>query len=132
METSKEMKLKIIDKMRKNIEDNIHMMSGIEYEVVGKWYEVKNSLAHVFNMNVMKYRLKPETITINGVDIPKPLEYEDIASDPEKIYYVVSCCGRNYIKTIGTLCIDQGYRFVYSTRQEAITTSRNLFGMMKQ
>ena len=130
MKTSKEMQLKILDRMKENVKRDLPLFDGL-YRVIDGSEFILNGLWDNSFKDV-EHGIYPETITINGVDIPKPLEKDDIASDPDKVYYIVTHCSNNNYGISGSICIDLGYRFVYNTRQEAITASRKLFGMTEQ
>ena len=63
MKTSKEMQLKIIDKMRENVVNDRPYYEALEYATYsGRWESEDGSVM----MDKLEYRIKPETITING------------------------------------------------------------------
>ena len=49
----------------------------IEYtsDALGEWFDVNNSnTLGIFERSDFKFRLKPSTITINGIEVPAPFE----------------------------------------------------------
>lgn len=49
----------------------------IEYtsDALGEWFDVNNSnTLGIFERSDFKFRLKPRTITINGIEVPAPFE----------------------------------------------------------
>ena len=52
----------------------------LEYtsDALGEWFDVNNSnTLGIFERSDFKFRLKPRTITINGIEMPAPAEDED-------------------------------------------------------
>lgn len=122
MKTSKEMQLKIIDKMRENIESGNPLFSGIELNIDCDWLPF-NGLR---DMNEHEFRLKPETITINGVEIPKPTEKKDwqhILFEPSSRKRM-----RRDVYQDSFHLYDDG-ALLYADAEEAIEASKLLFGI---
>lgn len=131
MKTNKEMQIKILNKMIENIENDDGLLKDIQYKnrINLEWddrvYDVNSNYFKSLEM-----RVKPETITINGVEIPKPLEKDDLLSmkSKEKVYSVSSSC-HLYIEMYSYIALDQNYELVYRTKEEAIEASKLLFGL---
>ena len=132
MKTSKEMQLKIIDKMRENIESGKCAFDSIQYEDEDDGLGFVDEDMFTLQFNEYEYRIKPQTITINGVEIPKPLDKDEI------VKIGVGRMNRVYsVSHKGALCgvltpetaLAYGYSFVYRTEAEAIEASRLLFGI---
>lgn len=127
MPTNKKMQLKILDKMRENIIEGKHLLSEIEYYSEGfdKWNEIKQITKDSFL--IFKHRVKPESIKVNGVEIPKPLSHDEL--DDYKEYFHV--CNDRFLYEInsGIRIKDYGIKFVYKTKEEAIKASKILFGI---
>ena len=125
MKTSKEMQLKILDKMKSNIDNNLPMCSGIEYYSyrTQKWHTPE-----AIDFENLEYRLKPETITLkNGVTIPKPLDIKKL--DVNTDYYTPLLCSDLYYEIIGFDFRSKGIEVAYKTKEEAIEASKALFGI---
>lgn len=128
MKTSKEMQLKIIDKMRENVENDLALMNSIQYRnrVNSLWDDRIHDVG-ASQFERLEMRVKPQTITINGVEIPKPLSRDDIKYGI--IYYYVNNNKSLYEQRYGEFIHAHGIRFVYSTEAEAIEASKLLFGI---
>lgn len=65
------------------------------------WFEIRgNTFVSVFD-NRDKFRLKPRTITLNGIEVPAPFE----PKEGEKYWYITDCkCG------YGSAMNKHGYR----------------------
>lgn len=127
MKTSKEMQLEIIDKMRENVESDKHVYTNIQVKgkgVLSGWLDKGDHYLDFWNC---EHRVKHETITINGVDITKPLEGDDIKSG--LIYYYVDNNKALYEQGYGEFIRAHGIRFAYSTKEQAIEASKALFGI---
>lgn len=127
MKTSKEMQLKIIDKMRENIENNESLLNGIEYywRVDDEW-RATNCMTDSDFFDY-EHRIKPETVTINSVDIPKPLDISTI--ERGSTYYFPQCHERMYGELMGLSIIEYNVWYPYATKEEAIEASKSLFGI---
>lgn len=59
----------------------------VEYQVVENrnvWNKVSSMAVNLILSNNFKFRLKPRTITINGIEVPAPFE----PKDGDKTYYL--------------------------------------------
>jgi len=58
----------------------------VEFSSTEKWYSLKHSNVHVKCVlnDSYEFRLKPRTITINGIEVPAPFE----PKDGDKAYYL--------------------------------------------
>lgn len=126
MKTSIEMQLKILDKMRENVESSKWLFDQIQYSSRSLgWIDKENSILDFMGI---EYRIKPQTITINGVDIPKPLDVSEII--PGGHYYFMPCLSANLCAAINGY---DGQKFehklLYATKEEAIEVSKLLFGI---
>lgn len=128
MKTSKEMQLKIIDKMRENVEKGIQLFEGIQYrqDNTGLWADDVISVSDR-HFEVLEHRLKPETITINGVEIPKPLSRDEFENGD--IVFIIGDIDALYFEVLGLYVANHGGKFVYKTKEEAIEASKALFGI---
>lgn len=66
----------------------------IEYtsDALGEWFDVNNSnTLGIFERSDFKFRLKPRTILINGIEVPAPFE----PKNGEDFYYL-DCTSDNY------------------------------------
>lgn len=128
MKTSKEMQLKIIDKMRSNLVDGKYIFDGIEYYGrCGSWIGVHRLTGMSFEIEEL--RIRRETITINGVEIPKPLSSDNIEFGG--YYFIPSRYSNVPVMVSGSVCIDQSYFFVYERRCDAVEASRLLYGVVE-
>lgn len=125
MKTSKEMQLKIIDKMRENVEGGKPLFKGVYRKPIDEKY-ILNGLWENSFIDV-EHGVYPQTITINGVEIPKPLMDSEILED--EVYYHVDNSEFLYEAKHGEFIADYGIRFVYTTKEEAIEASKALFGI---
>lgn len=127
MPTNKKMQLKILDKMRENIIEGKHLLSEIEYYSEGfdKWNEIKQITKDSFL--IYKHRVKPESIKVNGVEIPKPLSHDEL--DDSKNYFHVWNDKHLYDCSPGRFIKHHGIGFVYESKEEAIEASKILFGI---
>lgn len=123
MKTSIEMQLKIADKIKSNIESGVNLFDGIQLNGQLGWLEFKA----MRDMREHEYRIKPETITINGVEIPKPLNHDGITSSDT--YYFPQCREKMYGELMGISIIEYDVWYAYSTKEEAIEASKLLFGI---
>ncbi|WP_300733817.1 hypothetical protein [Pseudomonas sp.] len=123
MKTSKEVREIIADKVRENIINGVYVYEGIQYKsALGNWMDEDGDLDFGY-----EYRVKPQTITINGVEIPKPLGGSEMLGDV--VYYCVDNSEFLYKQRKGQAIVDQGVRFAYATKEEAIRASKALFGI---
>lgn len=124
------MQVKILERVIDNIKKGEHKGLGIEAycNEKGVWVDAitgeLNTLWFDFDF---EYRIKPETITINGVEIPKPLREEEVIDGND--YFFVENERALYGFGSGLFIRDNGIRFVYRAREEAITASKALFGV---
>ena len=66
----------------------------VEYQVVENrnvWNKVSSMAVNLILSNNFKFRLKPRTITINGIEVPAPFE----PKNGEDFYYL-DCTSDNY------------------------------------
>ena len=62
----------------------------IEYtsDALGEWFDVNNSnTLGIFERSDFKFRLKPRTILINGIEVPAPFE----PKEGERYFYLWDC-----------------------------------------
>ena len=65
----------------------------VEYMPLNKWNLLGGSTPlSIFDRDDVKFRLKPRTITINGIEVPAPFE----PKEGEKFYYVDVRCGSGF------------------------------------
>lgn len=128
MKTDKEMQIKILNKMIENIEKDYHLFKDIQYRnrVNLEWDDRVYDVGK-YQFETLEMRVKPETIKVNGVDIPKPLGRDEILED--EVYYYVYNSEFLYEASNGEFIADHGIRFVYETKEEAIEASKLLFGL---
>lgn len=124
MKTSKEMKLKINDEIRENIEKDRPHCENIEIKLfTGTWSPVNGAIY----LDEYEYRVN-NTITINGIKIPKPLAKEDWYGYG-KLY---EPCSNNAMYRM-TYKVNYPYyncrSLLYSSASEAIEASKALFGI---
>lgn len=129
MKTSKETQLEILDKMKENIINEKDLLEGVQFKnhVTGLWDDQIYNLSSR-HFESLELRIKPtSTITVNGVEIPKPLEKEVII-DSNDYFYV---CADKYLydSNSGKYIKDYDVNFVYETQEEAIQASKLLFGL---
>lgn len=127
MKTSKEMQVKILKKIASNVENGKPFCDNIQYwSLVGEcWVDIES-----FNMkdlNNFKIRIKPETITINGVDVPKPLDIIEI--DINEDYYFPQCREKMYGVLKGNNVLEYNVFLPYKTKEEAIKAAKLIFDM---
>lgn len=116
---------KIMAEIWREIENNPD--AEIEYfSTCAKWYTKSD---FVFDPYSTWYRIKPKTIIVNGVEIPKPLDACDIKIKDDNIFYMPSCLERGWESF--SLGYYNNYRpaIVYFTKEEAIEASKKLFGI---
>ena len=129
MKTSKETQLEILDKMKSNIENDLNILQDIEYysHHFNEWRGVSEITRRGFDKG--SYRVKPTTITVNGIDIPKPLDRDDLLMmNKTDIVYSVNCNRFLHMELPSYIAEDQGFKFIYKTKEEAIQASKLLFG----
>lgn len=121
MKTDKELILKIVNKFKDNVIHDKPIGEGIQYYdgTSKKWLDL--------NVAVFNYRIKPETIIINGVEIPKPLDVSTLNDD--EYYYFVFADRLLYDCEEGINIKCRDIRFVYETKEEAIEASKAIFGI---
>ena len=64
----------------------------VEYQVVENrnvWNKVSSMAVNLILSNNFKFRLKPRTITLNGIEMPAPFEPEE----GEEYWYITDCEG---------------------------------------
>lgn len=126
MKTSKEEMAKIYRKMADNVERGIDAHSGIQFyrSFDEKWIDKDGTDTY---KNIL-YRIKPETITLkNGVEIPKPLDHEELQSGEK--YYFPNNNKYLYGSEIAQNIMLMKVNFIYATKEEAIEASKALFGI---
>lgn len=112
-------KLEILERIKNNIEDERPMLDGIVYKKKGEdyWEEIPEAI----------YDIYPTTITVNDVEVPRPLYSWELEED--EFYFIASHCSMGFEKWSGGYCMSKGYKFVYDDCQKAIEASKALFGM---
>lgn len=140
MKTNTEMQLKVLDKMRENVANGYMIYSGICVRMDGdnsnSFVEIKNT-DYAINFNGCEYRIKPETITINGVEIPKPLSEKDLIAMAEvdgsdDVFYPFP--DRDLfmdVEVYVALRSINNSSIVYSDVDDAIEASKALFGIKR-
>lgn len=124
MKTDRATQLKIVEKMKENIEAGVYYLDGIQkYNVSRARWE--NSEVIAFELG--EHRLRPETLDINGGKIPKPLPLSSL--DDFKDYFFVDNSPSLYDCMAGEVIKRAGIRLVYETQEEAVEAARVLFGI---
>lgn len=132
MKTSKEMQLKILDRMKDNVSRGECAFTGIQYKDEDDGLGFVDEDIFTLQFHEYEYRIKPETIKINGVEIPVPLgememkylDKSDAIYFPCSSPFLFSVESRNYsVQNEAWNCI------AYKTKEEAIEASKALFGI---
>ena len=88
----------------------------VEYKSIDGWGDA--SLIHAFEFldNNYEFRLKPRTITINGIEVPAPFEPKDC----DLVYFIDSEVSRGYSKDVfGVGCEPEWIQFgAWRTEEE--------------
>lgn len=126
MKTSKEMQLKILDRMKENVKRDLPLFDGLYRITFGSDFILdaiwENSFVDA------EHGIYPERITINGVEIPKPLDVSEI--NPGGHYYFMPCLSANLCTAINGYDGQKfEYKLLYATKEEAIEASKLLFGI---
>lgn len=65
----------------------------VEYMLLNKWNLLGGSTPlSIFDRDDVKFRLKPRTILINGIEVPAPFE----PKDEDRFYFLCSRIGKGY------------------------------------
>ena len=67
----------------------------VEYTSINGWSDVKHLHAYEFLSSGYEFRLKPRTITINGIEVPAPFE----PKIGEYVYFISSDEVKGYAET---------------------------------
>ena len=67
----------------------------VEYKSINGWSDVKHLHVHEFFGVGYEFRLKPRTITINGIEVPAPFE----PKDGDYVYVISDQDENGWIKT---------------------------------
>ena len=59
----------------------------VEYKSINGWSHAKHLHAYEFLGMYPKFRIKPRTITINGIEVPAPFEPKEC----EEYWYITGC-----------------------------------------
>lgn len=124
MKTDAKTMAEIYRHMADNLDAGKHSFDGIQYKSdLGCWIDKQYADT---DGNIL-YRIKPKTIIVNGVEIPKPLDVSEIEDDGH--YYHVANYKMLAYEDHGASIKKDGVLFVYKTREEAIEASKKLFGI---
>lgn len=124
MKTDAKTMAEVLRKIACNLENGINSISGIQFKnAMGAWID-KGSLDVDESV---EYRIKPKTIIVNGVDIPKPLNYMN--ATPHERYYLPEPSCNLYSSARGDYIIDLQMSIFYDNKEEAIEASKKLFGI---
>lgn len=85
-------------------------------EHTGKWVVFACSLKGVTldMLQNTKFRRKPKTVIINGVEVAAPAKKDDI----EQYFYTVNF-SENTVHTIDKVYIDNGFKYYWATKEDA-------------
>lgn len=85
-------------------------------EHTGKWVVFACSLKGITldMLQNTKFRRKPKTVVINGVEVVAPAKKDDI----EQYFYTVNF-SENIVHTIDKVYIDKGFKYYWATKEEA-------------
>jgi len=85
-------------------------------EHTGKWVVFACSLKGVTldMLQNTKFRRKPETVIINGVEVVAPAKKDDI-----KQYFYTVNFSENTVHTIDKVYIDKGFNYYWATKEDA-------------
>lgn len=96
------------------------LLKGDELEVITSktedWQPLdkhRNSVT-VKNIKYWKFRRKPKTVIINGVEVVAPAKKDDI----EQYFYTVNF-SENTVHTIDKVYIDKGFNYYWATKEDA-------------
>lgn len=125
MKTDAKTMAEVLRKVADNLDNGVNSISGIQFKnAMGAWID-KGSLD--IDESV-EYRIKPKTIIVNGVEIPKPLDVSEI--NPGGHYYFMPCLSNQLcIAVDGYHGQKFEYKHLYKTEEEAIEASKKLFGI---
>ena len=87
-----------------------------------------NTTLNIFDLDFYKFRLKPRTITINGIEVPAPFE----PKDGDAVYFIDCETNRGYSSdAIGGGCAEQWIQFgAWRTEEEikqVVSALRSVF-----
>lgn len=102
----------------------------VEYQVVENrnvWNKVSSMAVNLILSNNFKFRLKPRTITINGIEVPEPFKPED----GDQFWHLYPSMGRGYNFTV-SIDSDHYQQFgAWRTEEEikqVVAALRQVFG----
>lgn len=112
--------------MADNLDAGIDQLEGIGYLQLTTQKWVKKETI-IFDFEHIQYCILPKTITVNGVEIPKPLSIEDLKNGniyffPALTLNLFDSCHRDWLT-------ENKVKFIYKTKEEAIEASKKLFGI---
>ena len=128
MKTDAKTMAEIYRHMANNLDNNLFIYDGVEILINGgcKWGIIDNDIYKLDFKNSL-YRIKPKTITVNGVEIPKPLSLEELKD--KNIYFFPSLTLNLFDSSYRYWLTENQVKFIYKTKEEAIETSKKLFGI---
>ena len=134
MKTSKEVREIIANHVRENILKGEYHFLGLQYNLIGDSFQqwVDFDWGADIDFDSYEYRVKPKTITINGVEIPKPLSESDMVNIEEKgaVYYPCSNKTLYSLESRNYSVVHKAWKNIsYATKEEAIEASKALFGI---
>ena len=80
----------------------------VEYESINGWSHAKHLHAYEFLGMCLKFRIKPRTITINGIEVPAPFE----PKNKEQCFYLDYLENRGFSELSFESNIDAHHRFI--------------------
>lgn len=129
MKTDKKTMVEVLRKAADNIENGLDKNDSIQAMYGGNEWEDRTTNDLCFVEGVL-YRIKPQTITVNGVEIPKPLGVGEINNlEHDSDCYCPSFNSKKYNNFSRAFVIRSGEKLIYATKEEAIEASKKLFGI---
>lgn len=127
MKTDKKTMSLVLRRAAQNIDRGLKPFKDIQYlGHYGAWIDM---VGFDIDENV-EYRIKPKTIIVNGVEIPKPLDVGEINNlEHDSDCYCPSLNSKKYNNFSRSLVIRSGEKLIYATKEEAIEASKRLFGI---
>ena len=85
-------------------------------EHTGEWFDFYCSLKGITldMLQNTKFRRKPKTVVINGVEVVAPAKKDDI----EQYFYTVNF-SENTVHTVDKVYIDKGFNYYWTTKEDA-------------